>query len=92
MQSKNYGYTDGIDDNEVAAASAAFYYCSCNSRTYPAWCCLNWSAHVKKLQRESQFIGQLIVEYLHHHQLLHLPQQVCNPHCDYHQSLHYSEF
>jgi hypothetical protein len=34
MPSKNYGFTDGIDDDEVVdvvvAASAAYYYNRCN--------------------------------------------------------------
>jgi hypothetical protein len=45
MQSKNYDYTDSIDDEEVddvvAAACADFYCCRCNRRTNPAHCLLN---------------------------------------------------
>jgi hypothetical protein len=52
MHSKNYDYTDGVD--EVVAA-AAFYSCRHNRRKNTAWYHLNWSVHVKKLQRESQF-------------------------------------
>jgi hypothetical protein len=54
MQSKNYDYTDGIDDDEVdkvvAAACAAFYCYRHNRRTNPACRHLNWSFHVMKLK------------------------------------------
>jgi hypothetical protein len=59
MPSIKYYFSDGLDDDEVddvvVAASAAYYCSRCNKGTNPAWHRLSWSAHVKKLQRESQF-------------------------------------
>jgi hypothetical protein len=59
MPSLKYYFSDGLDDDEVddvVVAASAAYYCSRRNRGMnPAWRRLSWSAHVKKLQRESKF-------------------------------------
>jgi hypothetical protein len=59
MPSIKYYFSDGLDDDEVddvvVAASAAYYCIRRSKGTNPARRRLIWSAHVKKLQRESQF-------------------------------------
>jgi hypothetical protein len=76
MPPNNYDCSDGIDDDEVddvvVAASAAYYFSRCNRRTNPEWCRLNRSAHVKKLQRESQFHRMYRMSYRSFKKLLYI--------------------